>query len=551
MVDTAPRELFEALLDGPEGGAPAFRFLFGGAESSWTRGQLRAAAEELGARIGAAAGGALPGGIVAILARRQEEQLLHALGCLAAGRIPAVLTPRTPKLDPAWWAHSAVDVLDRVRPVLILTDLADELRAAAGPGRALPLTGLRLPEPAPPQLEPLQAPAGTAFVQFSSGTTGAKKGVGISLRAVLAQLDAYGAAIELRPTGRLEGERVVEGDLIASWLPLYHDMGYLTAFMLPLRHGVSVVMLDPLEWSSDPGAWVRAVARHGATMGWHPNFAFSHLARSSRRVDGAELSSLRLLGNCAEPVTLESQARFLTRFAPHGLRPEVFAGCYAMAETTFAVTHGDPAHQVLDHVAPVGGERLGGRLPVPSVGSALPGVELRIVGEDGTDRPQGSVGEIRIRCPFLADGYVQNPAATQAAFRDGWYLSGDLGYLRGDQLFVLGRAKDLLIVAGHNIFPEDVERLVGEARGVRPGRVVAFAQFDAAIQTERIVVLAEPAEEGVEVDLLAVRTRLQAELQIAALVELVPMAWLVKSSSGKLARQASAEKWASRNAAPV
>jgi acyl-CoA synthetase (AMP-forming)/AMP-acid ligase II len=552
MADPAPRRLFEALLGGPDRGLPAFRFLHGGEERTWSRGALRAEAEAIGARIDAALGTAHPRGVVAVLARRQEEQVLHALACLAAGRIPAVLTPRTPKLDPAWWAHSAIDVLGRVRPVLILTDLADELIAAAGPGRSLPLASLRTVGPvAPLDVEPMQPSATTAFVQFSSGTTGAKKGVGISLEAVLAQLDVYGATIGLTATARLEGERAVEGDLVASWLPLYHDMGYLTAFMLPLRHGVSVVMLDPMEWSADPGAWVRTVARFGATVAWHPNFAFSHLARSSRRVEGADLSCLRLLANCAEPVTQESQARFLQRFAPNRLRPDVFGGCYAMAETTFAVTHGDPATAVFDPVAPVGGERLGGRLPVPSVGSALPGVRFRIVGEDGREQPEGTLGEIWISAPFLADGYVENPAASAAAFRDGWYLSGDLGYLRGDQLFVLGRVKDLMIVAGHNVFPDDVERIVGEAAGLRPGRVVAFATFDAAIQTERVTVLAEPLDEAAAVDLMGVRTRLQAELQIAAQVELVPPAWLVKSSSGKLARKASAEKWARREGLPA
>jgi acyl-CoA synthetase (AMP-forming)/AMP-acid ligase II len=542
MGDPAPRLLFEALLGGTSGDEPAFHFHLGAEETAWKRGALRSEAERIGARIGEALGGTHPRGIVAILARSQEEQVLHALATMAAGRIPAILTPRTPKLDPAWWAHSAVDVLARIRPALILTDLPGDLAAAAGTGRTLPLADLRsVGTVAPLDHAPMQPAEGTAFVQFSSGTTGAKKGVGISLDAVLRQLDTYGDTIGLEAGPRAGTGR---GDLVVSWLPLYHDMGYLTAFMLPLRHGVPVVMLDPLEWSADPGSYVRAVSRHRATLGWHPNFAFAHLARASRRVEGADLSSLRLLANCAEPVTRESQDRFLERFAPHGLRPDVFAGCYAMAETTFAVTHGDPARPVLDPEGPRGAERLGGRLPVVSVGAALPGVEFRIVGEDGADRPPGTLGEIWIRCPFLADGYVENPAASETAFREGWYLTGDLGYLRDDQLFVLGRVKDLMIVAGHNVFPEDVERIVGETSGLRPGRVVAFAEFDPGIQTERVVVLAEPADASVEVDLLAVRARLQAELQIAAQVELVPPTWLVKSSSGKLARKASAEKWA-------
>jgi len=390
--------------------------------------------------------------------------------------------------------------------------------------------------------DPTIVPEGTAFVQFSSGTTGAKKGVAVGLPAVLSQLAGYGEALRLRATGRIEADRVMDGDAVVSWLPLYHDMGFVTAFLLPLWSGVFVSMLDPLEWVADPGSYLREVSRRGATLGWHPNFAFAHMARSARGVEDAALGSLRLLANCSEPVTHDAQERFRTRFAARGLRPDVFAGCYAMAETTFAVTHGHPGEEVRDRAGPANGGPLRTRLPLVSVGRALPSVEIRAVSEGGTPCGEGIVGELWIRAPFLSGGYVQNPGATSASFRDGFYRTGDLGYRRGRDWYVLGRQGDMMILAGHNVFPEDVERIVGAAPGIKPGRTVAFAEFDEGLQTERLVVLAEPARDGTLPDLVAIRTRLQAELQVAARIEMVPPGWLVKSSSGKPARRASAEK---------
>jgi acyl-CoA synthetase (AMP-forming)/AMP-acid ligase II len=208
-------------------------------------------------------------------------------------------------------------------------------------------------------------------------------------------------------------------------------------------------------------------------------------------------------------------------------------------ETTFALTHGrgtDPG--TLDGA--------GGGRPAVSVGRPLPGVELEIVGADGAPLPERGVGEIRVRSPFDFAGYYGNAAATREAVRDGWYHTGDVGYRVAGELFVTSRQKDVLIVGGVNVWPQDLEELAASVPGVHPGRAVAFAAFDPVRQTERVVVLAETdepagARRAIEV---GIRQRILAALQIANFeVHLVAPGWLVKSSSGKLARRESRERW--------
>jgi acyl-CoA synthetase (AMP-forming)/AMP-acid ligase II len=290
--------------------------------------------------------------------------------------------------------------------------------------------------------------------------------------------------------------------------------------------------------------YLRAVAEHRGTLSWHPNFAYAFHADRVRDEEcgGLELGSLRGLVNCSEPATVESQERFLGRFARCGLDPGVFLGCYAMAETTFALTHGrssDPGY--LDALA--GRDR-----PAPSVGRPLPGVEIEIVGDDGAPVAERHLGQIRVRSPFDFDGYYGNVEATRAARRDGWYHTGDLGYRVGDELFVSGRRTDLIIIGGVNVWPQDLEEIAGSVPGVRPGRAVAFAQFDDALQTEKAVILAETDAAPAERRQLQVKIRqkiMGAQAIANFEVHLVPPGSLVKSSAGKLARGENRDRWSS------
>jgi acyl-CoA synthetase (AMP-forming)/AMP-acid ligase II len=264
-------------------------------------------------------------------------------------------------------------------------------------------------------------------------------------------------------------------------------------------------------------------------------------------LDEVDLSSLRGLVNCSEPVTKESQDRFGARFADNGLRSDVFWGCYAMAETTFALTHGrcTDAGYLSHHQLPNAATR-DEASPYVSMGQPLPGVKLRVADKRGRPLPEGRVGELLVKSPFNLEGYYKNSAATADAFVDGWYRTGDLGFQTDTEFYVCGRSKDLLIVGGVNVHPQDVEEMVSLVPGVIPGRVTVISSFDARAQTERIVVLAESTVDNAEqmAIVLTIRQRILACFQIANFdVQLVSAGWLIKSSSGKMARGANREKW--------
>ncbi len=527
MISSRSHDLYRLLSDGLLGSPPtesqAFTFIVDGNERTYTRGELFSAVNSIAERL------PQRHGIVAILTSSQEQQVLHCLAALAAGTVPAVLTPPTPKLERRWYLTNTAHVLADMRPAVLLTDVDDlAFDSEFRPSLCALQTAEVMDEG---DGDPRLIEFNTAFMQFSSGTTGVKKGVEISFDAIRSQLCEYGSAI-----------RVANDDVIVNWLPLYHDMGFFTSLHLALAYGVHSVLLNPIDWVSQPAAYLQAVARHRGTLSWHPNFAYNFMAkRVSDRVD-VDLTSLRMLVNCSEPVTHASQLAFVERFSSSGLASSVFTGCYAMAETTFAVTHGpDSLLGGLDVDGP-SDDSTQTRLPMVSVGAPLGGVEISVRNESDESVPDGVVGEIWLRTPFTATRYLDE-AATRQAFVDGWYRSGDLGYTKDGQLYVSGRKKDVLIVAGNNVFPEDIEAIVGEHRGFRLGRVAAFTRFDDRLQTERIVVLAE--SDG-EADVAGAMEEMTASLGLSNTeLHIVEPGWIVKSSAGKVARKPTAAKWES------
>lgn len=472
-----------------------------------------------------------------ILVRSQESQTLHYLAALRAGLVPAILTPPNRKLNRAYYAETMAAILARCRFSALVTDVdlneltMPTLRAFTferrGAGRAHePVAGSQA------------VPPNASFLQFSSGTTGIKRGVLVSDEAVLSQLDTYSSALGLSPE-----------DVILTWLPLYHDMGFIACLNLPLALGLHTVVIDPIDWVSEPSLFVWAASRYQATLAWNPNFAFAFMAQRTRdsALEGADLSRIRGLVNCSEPVTFESQRQFRDRFSRYGLRADVFWGCYAMAETTFALTHGTPDDpDYLDDRGPAADDVSVRGRPQVSVGRPLATVLLSVRSDAGHELPDRRVGELWVKSPFTFSAYYNDPAATDAAFSDGWYRTGDLGYRVREAFYVIGRKRDLIIVGGVNIFPQDVEDLVSGMDGVVPGRVAAFSDFDPSLQTEKVTVLAESELEGpaARQAVIATRQRLLASFQLASFeVHLVPPGWLVKASSGKMARGANRRKW--------
>ncbi|GAB1351120.1 hypothetical protein MASR1M107_33350 [Ignavibacteriales bacterium] len=383
------------------------------------------------------------------------------------------------------------------------------------------------------------------LLQHSSGTTGLQKPVLLSQRAVLDHVDNYALSINL-----------TEDDKIVSWLPLYHDMGLIAAFHLPLSYGITSVQVDPFEWVLAPSLQFEALSAEKATVCWLPNFAYNFMADriEEDEMESISLETLRLVINCSEPVRNESHKKFTAAFSKYGFNPLGLSASYAMAETTFAATQTEPGKPIttieVDRENLAQGEVTGpiegraSRICVSS-GKVIEGCEVKIVDEKGNELPENGVGEIIITSVSMFDGYRNYPEKTAEVLKDGWYYSGDYGFKQNGELFVIGRKKDIIIVAGKNIYPEDVEDAIGVVNDIIPGRVIAFGEDNFELGTEEISVVAEtPLEDEKEKRRLIQRVKekgTSVDLTITH-VYLVPPRWLIKSSAGKPSRKANKER---------
>ncbi len=407
---------------------------------------------------------------------------------------------------------------------------ADELLRAQG-----------TPHPVPVE------PADIAFIQYTSGSTGDPKGVVLTHANLLANIRAMGKAL-----------RVTPDDVFVSWLPLYHDMGLIGGWLATMYYGVTLVVMSPLAFLSRPSRWLRAISEHRGTLSAAPNFAYELCAK---RIDddelaGLDLSSWRLVLNGAEPVLPETIERFVARFAPHGLNPQAFTPVYGLAECSVGLAFPEPGTgpriDAVDRVAFATDRRAQPASPgdahalrFVSCGRAIPGHELRVVDDRDRDLPDRVEGRLLFRGPSATAGYRDNPAATQALIRDGWLDSGDRAYLAEGDLYLTGRVKDIVIRAGRNVYPHEVEEAVGEVAGVRKGCVAVFGSTDPASGTERLIVLVETRETDP-----AVRERLSTAIrertvdtlgEPADAIVLAPPHTVLKTSSGKIRRAACRE----------
>jgi acyl-CoA synthetase (AMP-forming)/AMP-acid ligase II len=496
------------------------------------------------------------GEVCALIVRHNALFYPVYMACVCAGAIPAVLAYPNPRLHPDKFREGLEGMGRRSGLDWILTERALEEVATPllEPGRST-IRGLQFPF----EEEYLDAAASDVrhvrvhpavgsdplLLQHSSGTTGLQKPVLLSHRTVLEHVTEYAKVLGISPQ-----------DKIVSWLPLYHDMGLIAALHLPLALAIPTIQIDPFEWVVDPALLLQAVSTEHGTLTWLPNFAFSMMADKIKdeELENVTLDSWRMVINCSEPVRYDDEEKFVGRFASRGLRREALSSCYAMAETTFAVTQTSPNYEPRTlainpgslssgHVRPaVEGGTV--RLCVSS-GQLIPGCEIQIVDQDCNILNDRHIGEFLIKSSTMFDGYRNYPEKTAAAMRDGWYLSGDYGFKDGNDYFVIGRKKDIVIIAGNNIYPEDVEAAVNRVPGVIPGRVVAFGEDDAQIGSERLSVVAETTL-TVDTDLRRLRMEIikagmAIDLTIST-VYLVPPRFLVKSSAGKPSRAASKER---------
>ena len=455
------------------------------------------------------------GEVVLLILQHGQDLAFSFWGAVLRGAIPAIMPFLSEKLSPERYRADLASLISITKPAAIITSAKFESEASSAlvPGdsvRKVIVTNTVEPQSEPDfdSLAGIKAsPEDISLLQHSSGTTGLQKGVALSHKAVLNQLDAYSKAINLDP----------EKDVIVSWLPLYHDMGLIACFLLPVLMRVTLVEISPFDWVRAPYKLMQSVSQYKGTLSWLPNFAFNFCANKirERNLEGVDLSTWRAIINCSEPVHVESHKIFAEKFSAFGLRPQALQTSYAMAENVFAVTQ-SPLDQspVMDEIdrevfltqrlatPPIAGRPA---MKMMSSGQPLANTKIRIVGENGKELPDRVVGEIKMQSDCMLTEYYNRPDATELALRNGWYMTGDYGYLANGELYVSGRKKDMIIVGGKNIYPQDLESLASEVPGVHPGRTVAFGMYDEEAGTEEVVIIAEvdheePSEQEVIAD---------------------------------------------------
>ncbi|TWF57154.1 AMP-binding protein [Neorhizobium alkalisoli] len=498
--------------------------------------------------------GIRPGRVVFIVLRHCAELYFSFVGAMYHGAIPSFLPFPTPKQDADlyWAAHEELFKLVQPDAIITYSENIGAIRAACGD------LNVSIIDIADLDISTAAEPSGRegyddiAFLQHSSGTTGLKKGVMLSYGKIATQIQSYSAAIGLGPR-----------DTIVSWLPLYHDMGLIACMITPITVGARLVSIDAFEWVSRPASLLEAIETYGGNFTWMPNFAFNLIAQTWRPKNEKlpDLSSLKGLISCSEPCKAETFERFYSTFANCGLRNEALRTCYAMAETVFAVTQSStettPRILHIDRHLLETEEKIAlldsnseHAATFLSNGPAINGLKLRLKTQAGYEYDQANShrsGEIQIAGTFLFDGYYLNAAATDSAMDGEFYSTGDIGFFHEGELYICGRAKEMLIVNGRNYYANDIEEAVNSVENLKRGRNVAFAVFEPRTQSEVAIVVAETeiTDKQARLNLQSsikstVFSRLELTLQKVVLVE---PGWLVKTTSGKISRKENLNRY--------
>lgn len=499
---------------------------------------FRDAARLLAGRLAAA--GAGRGDVVLIALETSIECVTAFFASLLLSAVPCVVDTPASKAGVPGFIEKMRLKAEHVEARLILTrdPHAEPLRA-----EGLPVTTLDdLPLATPVARMP--DPDDAAFLQFTSGTTSRAKAVLVSHRNIMANVTAV--AITGHWTNR---------DVMVSWLPLYHDMGLVASLLTGFAAGMPVVLMPSAMFTFSPARWLWAIHTFGGTVSCAPNFAYQFVATHvpAHRIEGLDLSTWRQAVNAAEFVHKVTIDHFAERFAPYGFDKEAFVPAYGMAECTVATTMrcpGDPLHyDVISRrqLSETGWARptvpdTSDSMTIACVGRAIKGHTILIVDEDGEPVPDCMQGEVVIQGPSVLEGYHKESAADRA-FRDNRLYTGDLGYKDGKYLFITGRIKDLIIRAGTNLSPYDIERVASQVEGVRAGATAAVGVRDAAQGTELLVVFYETTLDQSEHVAQAIRQALVKKLGVMPdhVWPLRPHS-IEKTTSGKLRRPDLARK---------
>ena len=498
----------------------------------------------------------MPGDRVALMLPTSVEFFTAFFGVLYAGAVPVPIYPPMQRSEIEDYARRQAGILRNAGARVLIT-VPEGLRLGsllqglvptlASVESAASLHALQT------SLPKLRSGSATALIQYTSGSTGDPKGVVLSHANLLANIRAIGRVID-----------ATSADVMVSWLPLYHDMGLIGAWLGSLYFGAPFYVMSPLSFLARPQNWLRAIHRFRSTISAAPNFAFELCLNKIDDADlkGLDISSLRYVANGAEPVSVESLRRFTERFAQYGFRPGAMAPVYGLAENAVAVTLPSPGRiPIIDRIKRTTLSSRGRAEPASpgdsddielvACGHPIPDHEVRIVDDAGREVGERQEGRVEFRGPSATSGYFENRAKTRELFHEGWLDTGDRGYLAGGDLFITGRIKDIIIRAGQHIAPHEIEEAVGGLPGLRRTGVAAFGVTDPASGTERVVILAETEETNP-----AMQAALTARAREAAThivggppdeVMLVQPGAVPKTASGKIRRAAARELYLAKN----
>ncbi|MFZ1990008.1 MAG: AMP-binding protein, partial [Alphaproteobacteria bacterium] len=388
-----------------------------------------------------------------------------------------------------------------------------------------------------------------AFLQYTSGSTGDPKGVILTHANLLANVRAMGHAMQARSS-----------DVFVSWLPLYHDMGLIGAWFASLYYAVPLIVMSPLQFLARPERWLWTMHRTRATVTAAPNFALQLCASRipNERLQGLDLSSLRLLVDGSEPVTPSTIRHFTEKFAPFGFHPEALAPGYGLAECAVGLTLPAPGEGVVidriekqtffsRSVAVPARDEAAPTLEFVSCGRPLIGHEVRVVDESGREVAERTEGRLQFRGPSATSGYYRNPEKTRGLFVDGWLDSGDLAYIANGNVFITGRTKDIILRAGRNIHPAEVEAALEQLAGVETHGTVLFGAPDPSTGTERLILIVEtplvdePSRRSLRAEIESISSNI-LEQPVDEIILAKP-GTIPKTSSGKIRRPAIRDEY--------
>jgi acyl-CoA synthetase (AMP-forming)/AMP-acid ligase II len=519
-----------------------------GHEAHLTLGALWTRAGHVHAAL--AARGFRPGDVALLVLPTGPELLAAYFGVMRAGGVPGLIaTPSNRVADRRVYAARVGAIIADAGARVLICD-ADLAGLFADDGRAL-LAGAALLTPdevgATDGPSPCAAAAdGIATVQYSSGSTGTPKGILLTHRAMLNNIRDVRDGLDLTPR-----------DVSVNWIPLYHDMGLIDAFLLPLLSGCPCVLIPTMDFMRDPALWLWAIHRYRGTLSWAPNFAYTICANrvAAAELAGLDLSSWRIAINAAEPVLASTIAAFTARFAASGFAPSAMTPAWGLAENvTIATAHPvgmPPRIETIDRPAlvseGVARPTTGDGLASVAIGRCLPRCEVQVRDDTGRVLADRRVGEVWLRTDSLFTGYHRNPSLTARALVDGWLNTGDRGYLVDGDLYFIARDKDVIVIGGEKYAPHDIETLINRVDGVREGCAVAFGVLNEERGTEDIAAVVETKIEDAA-QLADLRERVRAAVTSAtglALrhVILVGPGGIEKTTSGKLARRATRDRY--------